>query len=394
MNQTPTLRSELDRLQRLASVAAVLGAGLCVLGYFLQPVQFFRSYLFGYMFWLGITLGCLAVLMIHHLVGGAWGAVTRRILESGTRTILLMVLLGIPLYFGLHDLYSWAGPEGAEGAATASFRHLYLSLPFFLWRAAFYFVAWLVIIGCLNYWSRQQERARDEAVVVSRNRRLNLLSAGGMVVYGLTVTFAGIDWMMSLESHWFSTLYGFLVISGQLLAAMAFATLMTAFLAHTEPLSSVLTPGIYNDLGNLLLAFVMLWAYCAFSQLLITWSGNLPEEIQWYLQRSRGGWDWIRLLLLLFHFAVPFFLLLSRGVKRNVALLKAVTATLLVMHLVDLFWLIMPAFFPEQLHVHWLDLAAPLGLGGCWIFMFAWHLKRRSPLPMHDPRLQEVVQHG
>jgi hypothetical protein len=306
----------------------------------------------------------------------------------------LMLVLFVPLFFGLHDLYVWARPEGAVGHETAPFRHVYLSVPFFWLRAGVYFAVWLVLTYILNRWSRQQDQAHEAAVVRSRQRRLGLLSGGGLVLYGLTVTFAAVDWLMSLEPHWFSTIYGFLVITGQLLAAMAFAVVITAVLARFEPLSSVISPGLFNDLGNLLLAFVMLWAYCAFSQFLITWSGNLPEEIVWYLHRSQRGWGWIRLLLLLLHFAVPFFLLLSRSIKGRVQFLTAVAAVLLGAHLIDIFWLVMPAFFPERLHVHWLDVVVPLGMGGVWMAVFAWQLPRRPLLPLHDPRLQEVIQHG
>jgi hypothetical protein len=394
MTENAAVRARLNRWQWLAFLVGLGGGLLCAFGYALSPSQFFRSYLMAYLFWLGVTLGCLAILMLHHLVGGAWGTLIRRVLEAGTRLLPLMVVLAIPLVFGVHDLYVWARPGAAEGSETATFRHVYLQLPFFGWRAGFYFVSWLALVYFLNRWSRQQERTQDAAVVRSRRRRLALLSGGGLVLYGLTATFAAVDWMMSLEPHWFSTIYGFLVVAGQFVAAMAFAIVITAWLADVEPFASVVSPGHFNDLGNLLLAFTMLWAYCAFSQFLIIWSGNLPEEIQWYLHRTAGGWDWFRLLLLLFHFAVPFFLLLSRGIKGRVRFLSWVAATLFVAHLLDVFWLVMPAFFPEQLHVHWLDIVAPLGVGGMWLAILMWQLKRRSLLPFHDPRLQEVMQHG
>jgi hypothetical protein len=305
-----------------------------------------------------------------------------------------MLVLSIPLLFGLHQLYAWTHPDVASGHEVAHFRQVYLHLPFFLWRSGFYFAVWLLLAYFLNRWSRQQERAQDAAFVRSRRRRLGLLSGGGLVLYGLTATFSGIDWMMSLEPQWFSTIYGFLIITGHLVSAMAFAIIITGWLANYEPLAGVAAPGHFRDLGNLLLAFVMLWAYCAFSQLLITWSGDLPEEIRWYLHRSRGGWNWLRLLLLLFHFAVPFFLLFSRRLKDRAQSLMRIAALLFVAHLLDVFWLVTPAFFPAQLHVHWLDLVAPLGIGGIWLTVLMWQLKRRSLLPFHDPRLQEVIQHG
>jgi hypothetical protein len=364
------------------------------LGYFLNPGQFLRSYLMAYMFWLGVGLGCLAILMLHHLVGGLWGIAIRRVLEAGTRLLPLMVVLCVPLLFGIPELYVWARPEAVDSHSIPQFQHTYFGVPFFLGRAGFYFGVWLVLAWLLNRWSRQQEQTDDAVVIRSRSRRLGLLSGGGLVLYGLAMTFAATDWMMSLEPHWFSTIYGFLVVSGQFLAAMAWAILLTVWLARDEPLASVVAPGLCNDLGNLLLAFVLLWAYMAFSQLLITWSADLPEEIRWYLHRSQGGWDWLRLALLVLHFAVPFFLLLSRRVKRQRQLLSAIAALVLGMHLVDVFWLVMPAFFPAQLHVHWLDIVVPMAMGGLWLAVFLWQLQRRSLLPWYEARLQEVVQHG
>jgi hypothetical protein len=347
-----------------------------------------------YMFWLGVGLGCLAILMLHYLVGGRWGVVIRRVLEAGTRLLPLMVVLGIPLVFGLHALYPWTHSGSVGGHELSPWQQVYLRVPFFLVRAGIYFTTWLVLGFFLNRWSYQQEQNHDPLVIRTRQRRLGLLSGGGLVVYGLTVTFAAVDWMMSLQPHWFSTIYGLLVVTGQLLVAMAFAILVTSWLAQDEPYAAVVSPALLHDLGNLLLAFVMLWAYMAFSQLLIIWSGNLPEEIPWYLSRAYGGWNWVGILLLLLHFAVPFFLLLSRQTKRRVQGLTIVAAMIFGAHLVDVFWLVMPAFFPARFHLHWLDLIAPIGLGGLWWAAFLWQLQRRSLLPWHEPSLQEAVTHG
>src|SRR5262245_61874559 len=394
MTPSATLQPHWQRLQHRALLVGLVAAGLCVVGYFVSPAQFFRSYLVADMFWLGVVLGCLAILMLHYLVGGRWGMVIRRILEAGTRLLPLMLLLFMPLMFGIHELYGWARPGGVESQELSPFQQVYLRTPFFLGRAGLYFAAWLALAFFLNRWSRQQEQTSDVLVIRTRQRRLGLLSGGGLAVYGLTMTFAAVDWMMSLESQWFSTIYGFLVINGQLLVAMAFAILVTSWLARDEPYASVAAPEILNDLGNLLLAFVMLWAYMAFSQLLITWSGDLPEEIRWYLHRTYGGWNWVGVVLLLLHFAVPFFLLLSRQTKRRMQGLTTVAAVVFGIHLVDVFWLVMPASFSGRFHVHWLDLVAPIGLGGLWLAAFLWQLQRRSLLPWHEPSLQKAVPHG
>lgn len=394
MTPSGTLQNRLQRRQYCALLVGVVGAGLCVVGYVVHPAQFFRSYLMGFMFWLGVVLGCLAILMLHHLAGGRWGMVIRRVLEAGTRLLPLMLVLCVPLLFGIPELYAWARPGGVEPHGTAAFRHFYLRVPFFLGRAGFYFAVWLVLGFLLNRWSRQQEQTDDAHVLASCRRRLRLLSGGGLVLYGLTVTFAAVDWLMSLEPQWFSTIYGFMVAIGQFLVAMAFAILATSWLARDEPVAAVASPEIFHDLGNLLLAFVLLWAYIAFAQLLIIWSTDLPEEIHWYLHRAHGGWHWVGMVLLVLHFALPFFLLLSRRIKRRVQLLTAVAAVVFCIHVVDVYWLVMPAFFPGQLHVHWLDLAVPIGLGGLWLAAFLWQLQRRSLLPWHELRLQEAGQHG
>jgi len=347
-----------------------------------------------YMFWLGVVLGCLAILMMHYLVDGRWGLVIRRVLEAGTRLLPLMLVLFVPLIFGIHELYAWARPAAEAHHELSALQQVYLQVPFFLGRAGLYFAVWLVLAFFLNRWSRQQEQESDVLVIRTRQRRLGLLSGGGLVLYGLTMTFAAVDWLMSLEPQWFSTAYGLLVVTGQLLAAMAFAILTTAWLARDEPYASVASSEMFHDLGNLLLAFVMLWAYIAFSQFLIIWSGDLPEENRWYLDRAYGGWNWVAVVLVVVHFALPFVLLLSRQITRRAQPLATVAAVLFGIHLVDAFWLVMPACFPGRLHVHWLDIMAPIAVGGLWLAAFLWQLQRRSLLPWYEPRLQGVMPHG
>jgi hypothetical protein len=394
MTPSATLQPRWQRLQHRALLVGLVATGLCVMGYFVHPAQFFRSYLMAYLLWLGVVLGCLAILMLHYLVGGRWGIVLRRGLEAGTRLLPLMVVLYMPLVFGIPELYPWARPGGVGEPGMSPLQQVYLRVPFFLGRAGVYFASWLVLALFLNRWSRQQEQEPDPLVIRTRQRRLGLLSGGGLVLYGLTVTFAAVDWMMSLEPQWFSTVYGFLVMTGQLLVAMAFAILVTSWLAKDEPYASVASPELWRDLGNLLLAFVMLWAYIAFAQLLITWSGDLPEEIPWYLHRAHGGWNWVGVVLVMLHFALPFCLLLSRRITRRAQSLTMVATVLFCLHLVDVFWLVMPAFLPGRLRVHWLDLAAPVAVGGLWLAAFLWQLQRRSLLPWHEPFLQEAMPYG
>jgi hypothetical protein len=392
--QRSTLQPRMDRLQWSALIGGGGGLALCALGAFLEPAQFFRSYLLAYVFWLGLPLGCLGILMLHYLVGGTWGAIIRRVLESGTRTLPLMVLLFVPLLFGLHELYSWARPEAVAQDELLRHKSLYLNVPFFAIRLALYFVAWLVPVYFLNRWSRQQDQTPEWSAQRPIRRRLILLSGPGLLLYGLTMTFAAVDWVMSLEPHWNSSIYGILMVVGQLLGALAFAVVVTAWLADDASLSGVLSPTHVHDLGNLLLAAVLFWAYIAFCQLLIIWSGNLPEMVIWYVHRTEGGWLWIALALALFQFALPFVLLLSSDIKRHAQRLAWVAAVVLFMHLVDVFWIVMPAFYPDGIFVHWLDVAALIGVGGSWTAVFVWQLKGRALLPRYDPDLQGVMQHG
>jgi len=372
--------AELHAIRRRCLLVGLTGLALCALGAFASPEQFFRSYLVAYLFWLGIALGCLPIVMLHHLTGGAWGLVIRRVLESGTRTLPLMALLFLPLVFGLQDLYAWARPGAVAAGALLRHQTAYLNVPFFLARAVVYFASWLAVAHYLNAWSLAPEAWVDSPTA----RRLRQLSGPGLAIYGLTMTFASIDWAMSLEPHWFSTVYGMLFAAGQVLGAFAFAVAVTVLLARREPLSRAVSPAILQDLGNLLLAFVMLWAYLAFSQYLLTWAGNLPEEIPWYLHRLRGGWTPIAVAVIVFHFALPFVLLLSRDVKRSAFLLGTVAAAVVCVRFVDLFWLIVPAFQQSGVRVHWMDVAAPVGVGGTWLAAFTWQLGARPLVPLQD----------
>jgi hypothetical protein len=382
--------SRLDRLQPLVFGAggAALLAGLA--GAVITPQEFFRAYLVAFLYWGGIALGCLALLMLHHLVSGRWGFVVQRFLEAAARTLPVLALLFLPLLFGLEHLYPWARPEAA--AADALLRHKlpYLNVPFFVLRAALYFGVWSGLALLLTRWSAAQDRTGDPLLV----RPMKRLSGPGLALYGLTVTFAAMDWGMSLEPHWYSTMYGVIFVVGQGLLGLAFVIVLAALFAARRPLAGALTADRLHDIGNLLLAFVMLWAYIGFSQYLIIWSGNLPEEVPWYLSRLRGGWAGVALSLVLFHFAVPFCLLLSRVTKRRTTALVAVAVGMLAMRLLDLFWLVTPAFHPGGVRVHWLDPVAFLAVGGLWIGTFVWQLKRRPLLPLHDPRFQGLEKGG
>jgi hypothetical protein len=390
MNITQEPYSQLNRVQKYSLIIGALSLALCVVGAFFNWEQFFRSYLLAYIFWIGIALGCLAILMMYYLVGGLWGVVIRRLLEAGTRTFPLMVLLFVPLVFGLRDLYIWARPETIAGDELLRQKSAYLNIPFFLIRTAIYFFIWIAITYFLTKWSLEQDRTAEPSLV----RRLRTLSGPGMVLYWITASFASVDWIMSLEPHWFSTVYGMIIIAGQVLVTLAFIILVSLFLSEYEPLSNAISSARFHDLGNLLLTFLILWAYVGFSQYLITWSGNATDENTWYLHRTRGGWEWIGLSLMVLYFFLPFLLLLSRYVKRRARMVSAIAMVVIFMHLIHTIWLIEPAFHQTTLYVHWMDFVLPVGIGGIWIGVFIHGLKGRALLPIHDPRLEEALEHG
>ena len=387
---------EVGRYQQRALIVGVVFLVLLVIGAFLSPAQFFHSYLLAYVFWIGIALGCLALLMLQHVTGGAWGLVIRRVLESGTRTLPLMLLLFVPLIFGMNYLYEeWIHPEHIHEPAIREIvqkKTGYLKVWFFLVRTAIYFVIWIGLAYILNKWSAEQDRTANRQL----GRRMQMLSGPGLVFFVLSVTFAAIDWVMSLAPEWFSTIFGLLFVAGWTLSAFAFVITVMVLLSNRNPMSGVLGPPHFHDLGKLLLAFVMVWAYFSFSQYLIIWSGNISEETHWYIYRQHGIWGVIALLLIIFHFALPFLLLLSRDIKRNARLLAMVAAVVLVMRLVDLYWLIAPEFYSKgiNLSVAWMDLVAPIGLGGIWLWFFAWQLKKRPLMPFNDPYLEHAIEHG
>jgi hypothetical protein len=380
--------AQFDGLRRTGFITGAAGLLVSLIELILHPQSFFHSYLLAFIFWLAFPLGSLAVLMLHHLTGGGWGYLIRRPLEAATRTLWLLAILYIPLLLGMRYLYLWTQPGAATNPIVTP-RHFYLNVPFFLLRSAIYFAVWFWLSRTLNRWSLQQDEASDPSL----SARLAGISGPGLALYGVTISFASIDWVMSLEPDWFSSIYGMVFIVAQSLVAMAFVILIARRLAERDPIATVATPVRFNDLGNLLLTMVMLWAYFSFSQFLIIWSGNLPEEISWYMSRARGGWAALALVLIIFHFAVPFFLLLSRGVKRHGAL-SFVAWLLIVLSLFDMIWLIEPSFDFSGPRLHWTDFTLLIGMGGIWLWSFFGELRSRALLPQHDPRLAEVLEHA
>lgn len=384
-----TLTPQLNRIQTRALIIGAAALAICGIGAFQNPGQFYQSYLLGYVFWVGLALGSLALLALHHMVGGGWGFAIQRVLESSTRTLPLLAILFIPFFFGMNELYLWADVEKVAADKILQHKAAYLNVSSFWLRTTVYFGVWGLLIFFVNKWSVDQDKTANPTLV----DRLRKLGGPAMLLYVLTITFASIDWVMSLDPHWFSTIFGFVFVIGQAVLTMAFAIVALSRLAAHKPLSDVVQTKHFHDLGNLLLAFVMLWAYISLSQFIIIWSGNLPEEITWYLHRLHGGWQWVALVIVIFHFAIPFVLLLSRQTKRRIEILSKVALAMIVMRLIDLFWIIAPNFHHENLSIHWMDILAPIGIGGLWLATFIWQLKTRALLPLNDPRMKEAFHH-
>lgn len=388
--------ASVDRLQTLGLIVGVAGLVLCALGWFLSPDYFFRGYLVGWVYWTGISLGCMAIAMVGHLTGGDWAVVIRRVLEAASRVLPWMLLSFIPLIFGMRNLYEWARPEVVRTDRVLQIKQAYLNPQFFFIRLIVYFLIWMALSFSLSRLSLRQDRGGDASLL----GRMRVISAPGLIIYVLSLTFASVDWLMSLQPHWFSTIYGFYLVASQGISGFAFLTVIAVYLSRSEPMAGVFQPRHFHDWGKLLFAFVMIWTYFSWSQFLITWAGNLPEEIAFFLPRINGGFGWVALAIVLFHFTVPFALLLSRDLKRNGKTLAMVALLLLFMRWVELFWQVEPAFHGPHAHpansaaFYWLYLAAPLFIGGFWLFFFARTLKSRPLLPIHDPYLPEAIAHA
>lgn len=394
-----------------ALTAGIVALVLCVVGAFLSPAGFWRAYLVGYVFWTGVSVGSLAIIMLHHLSGGGWGVVIRRPLEAAARTLPVMAILFLPIAFAVftHRLYPWTVPEERD-LEIIKHKAIYLNVPFFLARTVFYFVAWYGLSHFLSKFSLQQDRADDPRERRRLKERMQNISGPGILLFGLTVTFAAVDWVMSLEPEWFSTIYGLLIMVGWGVSALAFAIVTTVVLSREERFERVYQPRHFHDHGKLLLAFVMLWAYFSFSQFLIIWSGNLPEEIPWYLRRLFGGWGYVAVALVVFHFALPFILLLSRERKRRARALVLVALLVLAMRVVDLFWTIAPSVLAMPHHggaggteaAHGSGLAdvvalalnfiTPVAIGGFWLWWYVRELSSRALLPLGDEGLANALE--
>lgn len=385
----------LTEVRTMALFAALVGgAGLAVAA-FMNFEEFLRGYLIAYIFVLGLSLGSLALLMAGHLTGGNWWMLGRRIFEAATRCLPMLAVLFLPILLGAKHLYAWMSMDPSKDKILAE-KVWYLNHQGWVIRAVIYFVVWIVLSFLLTRLSWKQDDDASPDVW----RKMKVISAVGILLWALSLTAASVDWGMSLDPHWYSTIYGMIFMIGEALSTMAFTIIILSALAKYSPMDEIIRPDRLHDLGKWLLAFTMVWAYFSFSQWLIIWMANLPDEISWFLNRIRNGWGYVALLLIFVQFALPFALLLSRERKRVAARLIPVALIAMTGRLIDLYWYVVPNGLPGQeapsLHFHWSYLAAVIGLVGIWVAAFSAYLSKRPLLVRNEPMLARLWEqsHG
>ncbi len=375
------------RLERTSGIIGVVGLLLCLLGFFINREQFFQSYSFAFLYWSGFSIGGLGVLLMHHTVGGKWGVITRRLLEAQMRTLPLAALLIIPILLGLRYLYPWANHALVMQTPVLQHKAPYLNTPFFIGRVVLYFVIWLFWGFRVNRLADRQDETGDPTL----KERMRAFSAPGVLVFTLTGTFAYIDWILSADIQFFSTVYGAMILIGDILQAIAMSIIVLVFASREDRFGGRVNSPVLHDLGNMMFAFVIFWAYLSASQLIIVWPGNLPQELGWYLDRIRGFWKYLALATALSMFAIPFCLLLSQDRKRHPIRLLRVAIFILFARIIDMFWIVEPTYRTKGFALYWTDIGAFLGIGGIWAYIYLGQLRRRPLLPLQDPRVPEPM---
>lgn len=393
--------ADLNRLRTIALGAGGIGLIVWAVGLYLDPEQALLSWLLGFIFWGGIAIGSIGVLVLQYLTGGAWGVVIRRIAEAASRTLPLVMVLFVPLVIGVltHTVYEFTHLPAND--YTVKHRGWFMAPESWVLRSAIYFALFGVMAYLLNKWSGEQDKTTNYEDAEKFLGRATAFSGPTMVFYALTVTFAVVDWVMILDPHWFSTMWGLLFVAGWGLSCFCFTVTILAYLSGRAPMNRVVGRRHFHDLGKLMLALVMVWAYFNFSQFLIIWSGNIPEETGWYITRMSGGWAVIGAGLVLLHFAFPFLLLLRQDLKRKAKVLATIAVFILLLRLIDMFYLIAPN---PRINMHglekgafiisWMDFVAPIAIGGIWLWFFFGQLMKRPLVPVMDPFLEKAIEHG
>lgn len=377
-----------------AVALAVVGLALTLVGGLFDARRALQAYHVAFVYWAGIAVGALLVNMAFHAGKAKWYVVVRRILETIPLTCTLFLVLALPVLLGMSHLFPWVDPSALEPELRrlAEHRRPYLNVPFFVVRTVLYFALWIVVAHLLHRWSTRQDVERAPALTLKQR----WLGAGALPFVGLALSFAAFDWQMSLDLHLFSTIFGVYYFAGSFLAAFAVLILaVNASRAEGLP-GAVMNANHYHSLGKWLLAFVSFWGYIAFSQYLLMWIANLPEEVPWYVARNKTAWLPVGVFLVVFHFLVPFFLLLSRDLKRSPRALSFMAIWILVVHYVDVYWVMMPALRHDPAHgisPHWTDLTALVGVGAAAVAFGLWRLQGRPAVPVGDPYLEESLRY-
>ena len=403
INDTYKAPESLDRIQALSLGIGGIALLVWAVGCYMDAQSALRGWLLGFIFWAGIGIGGLGILHLQYLTGGAWGVVIRRVAEACSRTIPLLVLIFIPIVFGMSDIYDWVHLKASGADKIINWRGWWMEPGWWAFRGFVYLFLFSVMAYLLNNWSRKQDSSTDYEESAKYLGMATAFSGPSIVAYVLIITFASVDWMMTLEPHWFSTMWGFLFVAGWALSCFCFSVAILAYMHDKPPMDRVLGKRHFHDIGKLMLALVMVWAYFNFSQYLIIWSGNLTEETPYYLVRSKGTWGLIGLFLVLFHFAFPFLILLMQDFKRKARWLAALAIFILFMRLVDMFYVIGPSPRIGEVKQHLLevpfrlsawDIVAPIAIGGIWMWWFIRELKQRPIVPSKDPFFENAIKHG
>ncbi|MBX7152647.1 hypothetical protein K1X84_13480 [bacterium] len=384
-SQTFTI-SEAGSFGQKALIVGGIGLAASAAGYFIDPKQFYFSYLTAFVFWASIGIGGLFFTLLHHLVGATWSIVLRRIAETTATSLPVMLILFIPVVLGMHDLYHWTHTEVVAGDAILQRKSGYLNIPFFLIRTVAYFTVWTVFGWMLYKMSLKQDNGDQ-----SGNERMRTLSAPGMILFALSTTYAAYDWLMSLDPHWYSTIFGVYYFAGGLLGVLSFFAVFALYLRKKSVLAETITVEHYHDLGKLLFGFTIFWAYIGFSQFFLIWYANIPEETVYYLHRWEGSWKYVSLLLIFGHLMLPFLALIARAPKRNLNVLKVIGFWLLFMHWVDIHWMVLPTLHHHGVSLSWMDLTAMMGVGGIFLWFFWQRFSANALVPKGDPRLEASI---
>jgi len=375
------------RVEQISGVIGALGLLLCCAAFFYNREEFFQSYSFAFLYWGGFSIGGLGVLLMHHTVGGKWGVTIRRLLEAQMRTIPLIAVLIIPILFGLRFLYPWANHDLVMQTPVLQHKAPYLNTPFFIGRVVLYFAIFLFWGFRVNRMADRQDETGDPTL----RERMRAFSAPGILIFTIIGTFAYIDWILSADVQFFSTVYGAMILIGDILQAIAMSIIVLVLASRENRFGGRVNAPILHDLGNMMFAFVIFWAYLSASQLIIVWPANLPQEIGWYLDRVRGFWKYLAAATALSMFAIPFCLLLSQDRKRHPIRLMRVAIFILCARIVDMFWIVEPTHRTHGFALYWTDFAAFLGIGGIWTYVYLGQLRRRPLLPLRDPRVAEPM---